>query len=986
LTAAQLTALLLQASFKASLEDYTRSLSAEGFPQWDMILLTASNEAQAEGYRRQLDYRRSLGLLPCRTEFAVLSDRDGMRIGSGGGALSVIRYLKRKYGSLSGKRFLTIQAGGFSQRCPQYSVLGKLFSPVPMTLAGHSATVFDTLLATMATLPSRMEEGMLLLSGDAFTLFDPLQCNFSHADAAIITVKEPARTAKDHGVCLRNERTGNVKAFYHKLPVARLQQLGAVDENGCCELDTGTVYLGMELMERLCGMVERDEEFDRIINDRVRLSLYGDINYALAEDSTHESLQQQTPESSFCPELTHARHALWQAVGRYTMKCFSMTPGKFLHFGTVPQVMYLMTEGAEAFSYLEWQKSVGSVCDNTDIAAYRSVQCPGSRVGQGVYLEESYVAPGAVVGDHAYLSFVDVGEGDRVPPGVLLHGLRLRDGHYVCRIMGTGDNPKEDRLFGEPLSLLSRRLGVPMEGTLWNSPLYPVCATLSGAVQAALNLYRMLKGMDGDAKVWQRAEKTALGDAFVLGDVSHVIDRHRYMGELAAMERLAQSARNRTYIEQQPPLDRGLTHTQQQWLQKQNDSLDLDRSEDFFYAMRLAVRLARATGQQQYIEYCFRLIREAVLRHTAGLPGQQGQPVIRQETATVTLPLRVNWGGGWSDTCPTCMEIGGTVLNAAILLGGKAPVHASVQRIPHRRVILSADDLGVEQSFDSLCDLREVGDPLDPFCLHKACLAVCGVLNSDAADMDDYLDAIGGGFALHTRVDGVPKGSGLGTSSILAAAAVEALLKFFGMDCTHDALYAAVLAVEQLMSTGGGWQDQAGGLSPGIKYIATVPGFAQRLTVQQVNVSETTRQELQRRYALIYTGQRRLAKNLLRDVVRGYLESRPDSVAAHRRIKILAEQMRLALEGDDVDGFALLLKEHLQLNKAIDADCTNLLIDSIFATVDDLIDGAMVCGAGGGGFLQVVLKKDVTKERLRQRLRDVFKNLNVDVWDCALLF
>lgn len=43
---------------------------------------------------------------------------------------------------------------------------------------------------------------------------------------------------------------------------------------------------------------------------------------------------------------------------------------------------------------------------------------------------------------------------------------------------------------------------------------------------------------------------------------------------------------------------------------------------------------------------------------------------------TVKLPLRVNWGGGWSDTSPICCKLGGTVLNAAISLNGELPVEA----------------------------------------------------------------------------------------------------------------------------------------------------------------------------------------------------------------------------------------------------------------------------------------------------------------------
>ena len=44
-----------------------------------------------------------------------------------------------------------------------------------------------------------------------------------------------------------------------------------------------------------------------------------------------------------------------------------------------------------------------------------------------------------------------------------------------------------------------------------------------------------------------------------------------------------------------------------------------------------------------------------------------------------------------------------------------------------------------------------------------------------------------------------------------------------------------------------------------------------------------------------------------------------------------------------------------------------------------------IAGAGGGGFLQVILKKGVTKEDLRERLYAIFQDSGVDVWECELL-
>ena len=69
----------------------------------------------------------------------------------------------------------------------------------------------------------------------------------------------------------------------------------------------------------------------------------------------------------------------------------------------------------------------------------------------------------------------------------------------------------------------------------------------------------------------------------------------------------------------------------------------------------------------------------------------------------------------------------------------------------------------------------------------------------------------------------------------------------------------------------------------------------------------------------------------------------------------------------------------------IDGGSTNTLINQIFDSCDDLLSGRMICGAGGGGFLQVVLKKGVSKAELQERLKEVFADTDIAVWDCELV-
>ena len=150
-------------------------------------------------------------------------------------------------------------------------------------------------------------------------------------------------------------------------------------------------------------------------------------------------------------------------------------------------------------------------------------------------------------------------------------------------------------------------------------------------------------------------------------------------------------------------------------------------------------------------------------------------------------------------------------------------------------------------------------------------------------------------------------------------------------------------------------------------------------------MSEETKRELDERFCLIYTGQRRLARNLLRDVVGRYVGNEPDSLYALNEVQRVAALMRFELERGNVDEFAKLLEYHWTLSQKVDASSTNTLIDQIFASIDDLIDGRLTCGAGGGGFLQVMLKKGVTSQQVHIRLKEVFQDNSVDIWPCSLV-
>lgn len=972
--------LFLSQAYRDCWDDYNRALKLKKFPRWDYVILTASNEQQAEGFRKQIEERKSF--LPKHTKFVAIPDRDGQRVGSGGATLEVLKYLRSQEESFEKLRVLVIHSGGDSKRVPQYSALGKLFSPVPHKLPnGRNSTLFDEFMICMSSVPSRIREGMVLLSGDVLLLFNPLQIDYNNVGAAAISFKEHVETGKNHGVYLNGEN-GNVKCCLQKKSVEVLRSVGAVNDSNCVDIDTGALIFSTEMMEFLYSLIAAPEDYDRHVNAKTRLSLYADFLYPLAEDSTLEDFYKEKPEGEFCPELTVARERVWKVLRPYRMKLLRLAPAKFIHFGTTREILGLMNGGVDEYKDLGWSRIVGSSIKG-DTAGYNSVLSSRSTIGEGCYLEVSYVHRNSKIGDHCVLSYIEVSDRE-IPDNVVLHGLKQRDGSFVVRIFGIGDNPKENKLFGRDLDELEQKLGVRLwensAHSLWEANLYAEADNIQDGVDAALNLYRIVNDESAaDIEQWRNAEKKSLCSGFNAADPDAIIAWNKRMEDLVAMDEITKAIRHKVPA-QKLQKRTTLTKIQKEWLKKR-----LDKS-DFGERMRLHYYLGVVLEDENEIQECFHIIQAEMLEATVKSLSYNENARIVTDRHTVNLPLRVNWGGGWSDTPPYCNENGGTVLNVAILLNGKKPVEVTLERIDELKIVFDSRDMDVHGEFDTIEPLQATGDPFDPFALQKACLLACGIIPQKGYKLEDILRRLGGGFVMHSEVTDVPKGSGLGTSSILSAACVKAVFEFTGIEFTEEDLYAHVLAMEQIMSTGGGWQDQVGGATPGLKYMSSMPGLKQEIKVTHVELPESARKELDERFVLIYTGQRRLARNLLRDVVGRYVGNEPDSLFALEEIQKTAALMRFELERGNVDGFAKLLDYHWELSKKVDAGSSNTLIEQIFSSIEEMIDGRLVCGAGGGGFLQVILKKGITREDVEKRLNEVFMDSLVGVADCKLVW
>ena len=1013
--------LFLKQSYEEAWENYAKRLLTVRTLYWDYIILTASNEEQARAFRAQIKYRLENGYLPRRARYMVLPDPGGLRVGSGGATLNVIRWLAEQEGVCDGKlfankRILVIHSGGDSKRVPQYSACGKLFSPVPRALPnGQPSTLFDEFMIGLSGVPDRIQEGMLVMSGDVLLLFNSLQIDTLFHGALAISMKEPVALGKNHGVFLCDEK-GHVRQFLHKQSEERLQELGAADRQGDVNLDTGAVLMDCDMLRALYDLISTDgkpdpAKLDEFISEEARISFYGDFLYPLAAESTYDQYQLEAPEGSFTPALARCRAKLWQALKPFEMKVVSLSPARFIHFGTTRELLKLVTEELGQYDFLNWSgRVVTNYTGKGRFALYNSLLDNGVKIGAGSYIEDSSLCRGVNVGEGSIVSGIEMKVPAQILPQTVLHGLTLQDGTHVYRAYGVADNPKNTLESGA--TFMSTTLQGLMdanrlttadlwdeddtEHSLWKARLYPICTKAEDCLLYNEVLYAMVEGFapPEDVEQWRQMPRASLYSSFNQADVTGFIPWKRDLQNRILVDSFVQRIQNGDYYVtalHEIFGEKGLTEEQFRLLMER-----ADRS-DFFLKIKILYDVAGSMRRNERVfdgmtfdaveEMCFACIREELMAQAHNAPVSWVTHRIAEERVDVHLPLRLNWGGGWTDTPPYCNEMGGVVLNAAIKLNGILPIQVTVKKIPELCVEFESEDTGAHGFVHDMSEILSYQNPFDPFALHKAGLLAVGVLPmSGEVPLREILAQLGGGIYVSTNAVGVPKGSGLGTSSILSAACVKALCQFMGMNATNEEIVSIVLRMEQLMSTGGGWQDQLGGLLSGVKFITARPGLVQQPQVQQVQLSKETKEELQRRFALVYTGQRRLARNLLRNVVGGYLGSRPSSVQVLQEVPRLAAQMRFELEQGDINRFAHLLTRHWELSNQLDSGTSNTCIDQIFLAIEDLIEGRFISGAGGGGFVQVILKKNISKAQLSDRLQGVFQSSGIDLWETEFIW
>ena len=392
-------------------------------------------------------------------------------------------------------------------------------------------------------------------------------------------------------------------------------------------------------------------------------------------------------------------------------------------------------------------------------------------------------------------------------------------------------------------------------------------------------------------------------------------------------------------------------------------------------------------------EKAFALLREGLCNDAASDQQQPSLCVADDQIVWGRSPVRIDIAGGWTDTPPYCLMEGGNVINFAIELNGQPPLQAYVKPSKELRVVLRSIDLGameVIETNEQLMDFMHVGSP---FSIPKAALVLAGFgtpgkseisgVSDISGSLRAQLEAFGAGIEL-TLLSAIPAGSGLGTSSILASTVLGALNDFCGLGWDKNEIGRRTLMLEQMLTTGGGWQDQFGGVLGGVKLLQTGRGFDQSPLVRWLPNDLWTQPEYRTCHLLYYTGITRTAKSILAEIVRRMFLNHHEELNMLREMKAHTMEMYEAIQRNDFQQMGSLVRKTWQQNQTLDSGTNPPQVAALTRLIDDLCWGYKLPGAGGGGYLYMIAKDPEAAVRIKQILGQNGLNANARFVEMSL--
>ena len=306
-------------------------------------------------------------------------------------------------------------------------------------------------------------------------------------------------------------------------------------------------------------------------------------------------------------------------------------------------------------------------------------------------------------------------------------------------------------------------------------------------------------------------------------------------------------------------------------------------------------------------------------------------------------------------------------------MNGQPPIQVFGRLSVKHEIVIRSIDLGIDERVATYEDLRQWGKLGSGFGIAKAALALAGFdprfhAGDGAGALADLLRRdFGGGIDL-SMVCAVPKGSGLGTSSILAAALLGTLGEMCGLGWKPGDIIGRTLALEQMLTAGGGWQDQVGGVIGGVKVIESAPGPVQKPETRWLPNHFFTDSYDNRQVLLYYTGLTRIAHDILGDIVRGMFLNSAAHLGIVEEIGHNASFAADAIQRSDWADLCEAVRRSWTLNQRLDSGTNPPPVQGILDMISDHVCAAKLLGAGGGGYLLILAKDPAAGDIIRKTL------------------
>jgi D-glycero-alpha-D-manno-heptose-7-phosphate kinase len=296
-------------------------------------------------------------------------------------------------------------------------------------------------------------------------------------------------------------------------------------------------------------------------------------------------------------------------------------------------------------------------------------------------------------------------------------------------------------------------------------------------------------------------------------------------------------------------------------------------------------------------------------------------------------PLRLGLAGGGTDVSPYSEDFGGAVLNATI----DRYAFAFVEPPLDDKVRFIAEDLGLEDSFPA--DLEAIGEAR--LRLHAAVYRRM---------ISEFADGAAIPITLRTSVD-APSGSGLGSSSALIVAMVEAFRSALDVPLGPYEVAHLAFEVERIeLELAGGKQDHYAAAFGGINFIEFMAG--DRVIVNPLRVRHSVLSELEASLITCFSGISRRSEEIIGQQREGMTSKTTRTLESLHRLKADALEMKQALLRGNIESMAQVLEGSWLAKKETAAGVTTDLIEKLHAA--GCRAGAWagkVSGAGGGGFI-----------------------------------